>query len=375
MMPARKPGTWADRAAALGLTPAHRASIILHDRNHAALPAFNETAEPAGAAGGTGGVPAKSWSTAAAVALSVLAAFASATAPTELEAQVVGAADLTFRPTFIWRGLTRISSPSLQPAVSLGLQRESWMLTAGAWAALEPFDAGATEQTLVGRDAGLAGELDYWLQYDRRFRFLGTFDFAVGWIAYTFRGDPLEGGVGDDFNTSELYMRLEASELRELWLTLGLPDVPVAVELSTWKDLGPVGGVYSEPALEAELPVLFTGEPFGALIARAAAGLSWGQTIDAPGDVGDASGGISYCASTGACSVGYYDGSGFTHLDFSLGATPFVRLGSVPLTLYLAGHLQVGLDERTIVRSGAPEDRDRIVSWLDVTVSALLPVR
>lgn len=291
------------------------------------------------------------------LAVSGLALFALAASPTPAQAQALLAADLSFRPTFLWRGLTRISSPSLQPSVSLGFQRESWMLTAGTWTALEPFGPAETERSLVGRGGGLAGETDVWLQYDRRVRFFATFDLALGWTAYRFHGDPLGGGVGEDWNTSELYLRLKASELREVLLSIGLPaEMPVAVDLSTWADLGPVGGAYSELALEAELPVLFTGEPFGAAIVRAASGLSWGQSIEAPGD------------------IGYYDGSGITHLDFSLAATPVVRLGGMPLTLYLAGHLQVGIDERTILRGTGPDDRDRVIPWLDLTASVLLPL-
>lgn len=291
------------------------------------------------------------------LAASGLAVFALVALPAPAEAQVIVAADLSFRPTLLWRGLTRISSPSLQPSVSLGLQRESWMLTAGTWTALEPFGPDETERSLAGRGGGLAGETDFWLQYDRRVRFFATFDLAVGWTAYRFHGEPLGGGVGDAWNTSELYLRVEASELRELLLSIGLPsEVPVAVDLSTWADLGPVGGAYSELALEAELPVLFTGEPFGAAIVRAVSGLSWRQSIDAPGE------------------VGYYDGSGITHLDFSLAATPAIRLGEMPITLYLAGHLQVGIDERTILRGTGPDDRDRVVPWLDITGSVLVPL-
>jgi hypothetical protein len=259
--------------------------------------------------------------------------------------------DIAFRTDFIWRGLTRVSRTSFQPSLFLGLKRPSWIVTAGAWSSIEPFDPDPTDFGNAGADDGAIGEVDLWAQLDWRFRSFATIDLTLGFTAYTFHGDATQGGRGSEWDTSELYIK---GRLPNLSLS---GELPLALELSVWKDVGPIEGGYSEAVVEVDLPVLPLGEPLSSVIVRLVSGWSFGQQ-HRPGS-----------------SRGYYDGNGPTHLDFSLAPVLFFRLGTAGLTLHSAVHLQVGFDKATLQRGLEPDDRSRVFPWWELTISVLEPLR
>lgn len=277
--------------------------------------------------------------------------------PTTVAAQIEVAVDAAYDHDFVWRGLTRVSRPTFQPSIAVAHKTPRLMLSAGGWALIEPWTARADELTLAGRDAAL-GQVDVWAQADYRLRFFSaTIDATGGWTRYTFHGAAADGGLTSDWNSSELYLGLRMLGLRELYAVLGLPpNLPIGIESSVAVDLGPVGGTHLEAGLIAELPVFFIGEPFGAATMRLTSSWSWNQEVlpDEPG---------------------YYQGEGATHLALSAGLTPFFSIGGASTTLHLGGTLQLGFDEATRRRGLGPDDRSRLIGWIDVAFSVLFPMR
>lgn len=290
---------------------------------------------------------------AASLALGLMAA------PGPLAAQIEGAIDLGYSHAYVWRGLTRVTRPTIQPGVAIAWKTPRLMLSVGGWALLEPWQPDPDHLTQAGRDNAL-GELDAWVQGDYRLRFFSAvIDLHAGWIRYTFHADGDQGGLTDERDTDEAYVGLRLSGLREVYTLLGLPpDLPVGVAASAAFDLGPVGGTYLETALTAELPVLFIGEPLGSVRGRLSGGWSINQEVD------PASG-----------EPGRYDGEGSTHVALSLGTTPFFQPGGIPVTIDLLGTLQLGIDPATRVRGLGPDDEARVTARIDATASLLLPLR
>jgi len=273
-------------------------------------------------------------------------------------AQALVGADVAIENDLVWRGLTRSNPTSIQPAIVVGYKTLSSVIAAGVWASLEPFAPRAADLSNVGTGGDALGEADVWVQWDRRFQKLVTLDVSLGWTAYTFHGRTSLGGRGSEWDTSELYVKAKISKTGPLLPPLGLPRrLPLALEGSLWKDLGPIGGVYGEIALEADLPVIPLGEPLGSLLLRGALGLSAGQQ------------------SVTGTELGYYEGSGPTHVELSAATVIAVPLGAAHLTVYPVGHLQVGLDEATMRRGLGAGDRARVFFWWGLTVSVLFPLR
>jgi hypothetical protein len=285
----------------------------------------------------------------------LLLALALLAAPGALPAQVMGGSDLSITTDHVWRGLTRARAGAVQPALFVGHKGPAFVFSAGAWGSLEPWEPGVGEPTDAGFDADALAEVDYWAQVDWRTRKLATIDLTLGWTRYTFHGDPAAGGRGSEWDTDEIFASAKLSDLSPLWTLVGLPDrLPLAVELSGAGDLGPVGGVYGELALEADLPVNPLGEPFGAILLRNTLGLSFDQR-DGP-----------------AGQPGFYDGNGPTHYDLSLATVLGFPLGAGRLTVHPAGHLQVGFDPATRRRSASGDSQ--VFVWGELTVSVLLPM-
>ncbi len=267
-------------------------------------------------------------------------------------------ADVTAQTDYIWRGLTRSNRSSFQPSVVVGYKDAANVVSVGAWASVEPFRPGVGDISNVGTSGEELGEVDVWVQWDRRIQILVTLDLSAGWTAYTFQGHTSSGGRGNEWNTNEAYLRARLSHAQPVLTALGLPrKPPLAFEASVWKDLGPIGGIYSEIAVEADLPILPLGEPLSSLLVRGAVGLSHNQRY-VPGT-----------------ELGHYNGNGATHVELSGATTISAPLGRVQLTIYPAGHLQVGIDDVTLRRGLAPGDRSRVFVWWSLTVSLLYPMR
>ncbi len=262
--------------------------------------------------------------------------------PAPALAQVTTGADLSTRSDYVWRGITLSNRMVAQPAAFVGYDFTPGILSAGAWASLEPFEPGEDDLTDAGRDGRVLAEVDYWIQYAQRLGSPYAVDVALGFSGYTFHGDSASGGRGSEWNTQEFYGSVGVAGM------LG----PVSLSWSGWKDVGQIGGFYMELGTVLTLPVFPVGEPLGSLFLGGVAGFSWGQQV----------------SSTTASD--YYQGEGLTHLDFSLAATPTFHIGSVPLVLFTAVHLQVGNDGITKRRGQDPMTTSDVFPWFELTVSA-----
>lgn len=273
-----------------------------------------------------------------------------------LSAQLEGGLDLGFDHTFVWRGLTRVSRPTLQPAVVVAWKTPRLLLSAGGWALLEPWRPRADDLSLAGDE--LLGELDLWAEARYRLQLLASpADLTAGVVRYRFPGDPTAGALIPHGTATEAYAGLHLTSLPRLYGALGLPqDLPLGVAATAAFDLGGVGGTYLEAGLVAELPVLFVGEPLGATTVRLTSGWSWHQQTASP-------------------EGGYYEGEGLTHLALGAGVSPFLHIGPVPATIELAGTVQYGVDEATQRHGLGPDDASRWRAWVHVTLSLLYPLR
>jgi hypothetical protein len=270
-------------------------------------------------------------------------------------AQIEAALDLAYTHDFVWRGLTRVSRPSVQPAFAVGWKTPSLLVSGGVWALMEPWRARPGDLSLAGEDTRW-GEADLWLQGDYVVRILSfNIETRAGLVRYTFPGSDPNRSLSTDH--SELYAGLRITGLENLYSVIGLPaDLPVGIEAGTAFDLGGVGGTYLEAGLVADLPVLFIGEPLGSVDLRLTSAWSWNQEASAP-------------------EGGYYEGEGLTHMTLAAGVTPFFHLGPVPATLHLGGTVQYNVDAATRIRGPLADDRSRWIGWMDVTVSMLFPLR
>ena len=261
--------------------------------------------------------------------------------PQPSEGQAVIGADVATRSNYVWRGITLSNRMVVQPAGFLGYDSGHGILSAGAWASIEPLTPGSDDLTDAGRDGNALAEIDYWIQYAQRLGSPYAVDIAMGFTGYTFHGDSASGGRGSEWDTKEVYGSVRATGM------LG----PASLSWSGWKDVGRIGGFYTELGAALSIPIFPAGEPLGSLLLGGLAGFSWDQQ------------------SSSTPGTGYYQGEGLTHLDFSLSATPTLRIGTVPIVFFTALHVQVGKDEVTERRGMDPANTSQVFAWFELTVS------
>ncbi len=252
-------------------------------------------------------------------------------------AQLVIGTDAAYSTRYVWRGVTRTSDPVLQPDVYLAFAHDDAFLTAGVWASFEPFRAGETDLSDSGVGEKGVGELNYWVEYARRLR---PVEFALGWTRYMYEGDAERGGRGSEFNTSEIYSRVQ------------LVRLPLKPKLAVWYDVERVKGAYIETSLDLRVPLLpLRLGPLRSIHLSGLAGWSAGQESNEE----EPSGGANFAD------------PGLTHLDLSLWAS-FVLVDG--LSMAPAFHFQVSQDESTRRTSLDPADADRSTKvWFTLSVS------
>lgn len=252
-------------------------------------------------------------------------------------AQFAAGASATLANRYLWRGVTRVAGPVLQPSAWLGARAQATELSASLWGDLELRGAGATELTDRGTGRSGLGELDLELALARE---LGWLALSGGWIRYTFHGDTTAGGRGTGRNTSELYLR---AQWRHPAVTPGL---------ATFCDLERVRGCYLEA--ELALPVVVTPESRPALVIALypSAGWSLGQGVNAD-------------ASEQAAN---FAGSGLTHVDLPLGVHLQFSGPVLEPAIALQAHAQWNRDGATRTTDAAGGST-RIKLWLEASVS------
>jgi hypothetical protein len=278
--------------------------------------------------------------------LALVALFLTFACPLSGAAQAVPVVglDVALRTRSVWRGITRHDSPVLQTDALLSYWSRELSVTAGAWGNIA---FSAADSSGVGFGQEFLGESNVWLELAGT---VGPALLSGGWIGRFFRTEGAVGPAADLTNTHELYVRVE------------FPTLPVlAPRLAIYHDIDAVRGVYLEPGLTVRVPVwaglLF---PAGSLRLGAAAGVSFGQALDRE--------------TAGTDGLGYYAGSGLTHLDFSAEIT----VGRIPLGVFDAAvhlellHVQFNRDPGTKLTDAQGEERDVNV-WVGVVVSLLGP--
>jgi hypothetical protein len=207
-----------------------------------------------------------------------------------LRAQPAAGADLTLSDNWVWRGLTRASSPTAQPAVWARVDGHGHALAAGAWAAFELGHIHPADVTTSGLNRWQLGEIDVWSQATAR---VGTTDVAAGIVRYLFQGNAARRGRGPAFNTTEVYAQLQPRP----------GTLPVDPRATLFWDVDRAHGGYLE-VNAARSVTMIPDETLLSLLLSATAGFALRQR--------------------GTLRGGDFARSGPTHLDLSLGLTPRV---------------------------------------------------
>lgn len=181
-------------------------------------------------------------------------------APRPTAAQLVVGADATFASRYVWRGVSRVTDPVLQPSAYIALGSGSSFLTAGGWWNVELRRAGAHDHTVAGAGSRGVGETNVWLEYAAR---QAAFDWRVGLWHYRLE-DSRSTGLPADFSTSELHASIATLHL------------PVLARLSGWFDVDRLRGGYYEIDAAYALGTHPLAEIVGSLFAGGRVGASHG---------------------------------------------------------------------------------------------------
>jgi len=235
-------------------------------------------------------------------------------------AQLALEARVTLASAYVWRGLTLVNRPVIQPEATLSIGP----VALGFWSNIEPARyTGANDlSVLAGRRAPGVTELDPFLEVARE---LGGATVTAGASAYLYTH---AAGYETEPNTAELYGRLEFSGA-------------VPLQLAGYYDLHSVRGLYLEAGLERPLPGwrrLRVGALAGAGLGEAAGPETW-----------------------------YFERDGLTHVELS--ARLPLALGPVQLSPF--AHVTLGLDPAT--RAVAPERMRGAKLWGGLSVTWPVP--
>jgi len=153
--------------------------------------------------------------------------------PVHASAQRTLEARVSVLSSYVWRGLTIVNKPVVQPEATLALGAVSF----GLWANVEPvrYDGANDISALAGRRAPGFTEVDPTVELSHE---VGKVELAAGAIAYAY---PHAAGHETAPNTFELYGSVR------------LPDA-FPLELAGYYDAHAVKGLYLEAGIERGLP-------------------------------------------------------------------------------------------------------------------------
>jgi hypothetical protein len=246
--------------------------------------------------------------------------------PATCEAQLAATGAATAADRYVWRGVTRVNGWVLQPQAELAARAGPATLTAGVWANVELSRAGAGDVGDRGADRRGLGELDVEVSAGAD---IGPVGVTVGWVRYTYHGDPMLGGRDPTQNTSELFTAVAWRSTR------------VGPELVVFRDIGGRREWYAEAAIG--LPLFASPEPRPAAVISLRPLAAW--------------------------SAGPGPDRGLTHLDlpltldFQLPGTLLEPAVSIRL------HTQWNRDSATRI-TDAVGGSTRVKLWGELTVSA-----
>jgi hypothetical protein len=232
-------------------------------------------------------------------------------------AQLSARADLSVDGRYVWHGISRAAGVLGQPSLAVGLQLRSVSMEGGAVFHYELDAADPGELSEIGVGEQQLGEENFW---GRASLDIGSLRLQSGVVRYVFHGDPTQGGLGSDRNTTEVYAALSKS------------GKYLHPSLQAWWDVERGGGAF----VDASTYLAGLGWPFPQY-----------AFVYAEGDVG--------------LSLGHADfsGDGITHVGLGLGTQVAVTR---TLTFGAGVRSQLNLDDATTV-NGATQRRD-FNAWL-----------
>ncbi len=213
-------------------------------------------------------------------------------------------ADLTTASAYVWRGLTVVSGPVLQPSAYVTRSFGSASVSASIWSNIElgKYDGASDVSESGGTSAFNVAEVDPSLELSLP---LGNHALALGVDGFLYTNDT--GYTADD-NAAEIWARLE----------IALPGSP---SLSVWHDVTRIDGSYAELGLSHSHALT---EAISLELATAAGwSLSQGNELRADGSVRE---------------PGNFSDDGFTHWEGSAGLTlAWRRLTITPSLAFVIG--------------------------------------
>jgi hypothetical protein len=231
-------------------------------------------------------------------------------------AQLVIGTDVTFATRSVWRGLTRVSDPVLQPSGYVGLQVGSAFVTAGIWADYEFGNTEPGDHSLAGIGQTGFGAVEAWVEYAAR---QSIADWRIGYVHSRFRNEIRVGGIPAELSTGEIYAGLRSRHL------------PVIIALTGWQDIDEVDGRYFELDVAYPLPTNPLGTIVGSIFVGGRAGFANGQEKD----------------DEQAASPYYFDTGGFSHVDLYAEWGFDIPVSWLPLDLFLSLHHEFAIDDAT----------------------------
>lgn len=242
-------------------------------------------------------------------------------------AQATFGADAGVSSHYIWRGLTLVSKPVLQPDAYITFPAGKASVTIGGWANFELGEySGADDVSESGGEGAFdLSEFDWWVEATIP---AGTTSLTFGATGYIY---PNETGFTSDLNTTELYGKVAFTNV-------------LNPKLAVWYDFSYVKGAYAEGSISYPWEISDTRTyTFGALI-----GMSAGQEINSS----DASEGYNF------------NKSGLTHADLSI-STSFA-VGNVSIAPQL--HFLLPFDDFTKIATPSKLD-ESFKLWFGATLS------
>lgn len=225
--------------------------------------------------------------------------------------------------SYVWRGLSYVNKPVLQPDISLSVPLGGASLTLGGWGNIElgSYDDPEDDLSIGGGTSFNLSEVDPYAELGFS---AGKAELTLGGVAYVF---PNDAGFTSDINTVEVYGKI------------GL-GVPLSPTLAAYYDVDKIKGLYLEGSLSHDIPLGPKALTIGAL-----AGWSLGQ---GPKDGEDAN----------------FADDGITHVDLSAS----IELGAGPFTITPSVHGVFGIDDATKVTSPTENDKG-FKLWGGVSIS------
>jgi hypothetical protein len=216
--------------------------------------------------------------------------------------------------SYVWRGISYVNKPVLQPDLSLSFPLGAASLTVGAWGNIElgSYDDPEDDLSIGGGTSLNLSEVDPYAEIGFS---AGKAELAIGGVAYVF---PNDAGFTSDINTVEVYG------------TIGL-DAPLSPSLGVYYDVDKIKGLYIEGSLSHDIPLGPKALTLGAL---AGWNISQGPNDDDPEE-----------------GVNFAD-KGITHVDLSAS----IEFGAGPFTLTPQIHGVFGIDDATRITKPTETD-------------------